>query len=52
MKDFSEVKWAAWPLHGAVGAGRSDELPADPEGFGPTPAAFAAEEEVPDAGSV
>jgi hypothetical protein len=48
MKDFSGVRWTPWPLAGAVGAGRSDELPAAPEGFGLTPSAFSREEEVPD----
>lgn len=49
MKDFSGVKWTSWPLAGAVGAGRSDELPDAPEGFVPTPSAFT-EQEAPDAG--
>jgi hypothetical protein len=45
MKDFSGVKWTQWPTVGAVGAGRQDTLPADPEGFSPTPSAFANAEE-------
>jgi hypothetical protein len=49
MKDFSGVRWPQLPVQGAVGAGRSDELPAPPEGFGPTPSAFV-QEEAPDAG--
>jgi hypothetical protein len=49
MKDFSGVKWTAWPLAGAVGAGRQDELAPPPEGFGLTPSAFV-QEEAPDAG--
>ena len=58
--DQSGLRWPAWPTVGAVGAGRRDELPADPAGFSLTPsgeaerqaaqATEAPDEEVPDAG--
>ena len=48
MKDESGVKWTQWPLAGALGAGRSDALPAPPDSFVSTPSAFA-EQEVPGA---
>lgn len=35
--DQSGVRWPAVPFAGAVGAGRRDELPAPPAGFGLTP---------------
>lgn len=54
MKDQSALRWPQWPVAGAVGAGRHDELPPPPAGFGPTPSAFVQEEpeqEVPVEGS-
>lgn len=35
--DQSGVRWAQWPVAGAVGAGRRDALPAPPAGFALTP---------------
>ena len=52
--DQSGLKWTPWPLQGAVGAGRHDEVPFAPAGFVLTPsgqaeqdAAQPAEQEVP-----
>jgi hypothetical protein len=54
-KDESGTTWTNWPLFGAVGAGRSDELLAPPASFGLTPSGQAEQdtarnEEVPGAG--
>lgn len=38
-RDESGVKWAGWPLAGALGAGRHDELAPSPDSFGLTPSA-------------
>jgi hypothetical protein len=35
--DQSGLRWPAWPVAGAVGAGRQDALPGPPAGFGLTP---------------
>lgn len=35
--DQSGLRWPAWPLVGAMSAGRNDELPAAPAGFTLTP---------------
>lgn len=40
-EDQSGLRWPPWPVAGAVGAGRHDELPPPPAGFGLTPSAQA-----------
>lgn len=42
--DQSGTRWAQLPLFGAVGAGRRDELPTPPAGFGLTPSGEAEQE--------
>lgn len=46
--DQSGLQWPQWPVAGAVGAGRHDELPAAPAGFSLTPSAQAEQEAVPE----
>jgi hypothetical protein len=40
-KDESGQRWPAWPVAGAVGAGRRDEASPVPDSFGLTPSALA-----------
>lgn len=42
--DQSGLRWPAWPVAGAVGAGRHDESPEAPAGFGLTPSSQAEQE--------